>query len=130
MMLGLRAIDPSTITVSSDPLAAFNAAQTSANNDAVLPLCAGMVLPAGFVGPVNCDSSQGGPTYSAATGQVATAQQQSCVQAGGWMDSVTGTCTPGASASTNTVLWVAVGLAVALTLLGSWQTTRGIGNER
>ena len=70
MMLGLRAIDPSTITVSSDPLAAFNAAQTSENNAAVappLPLCSDITTSAGFVGPINCDPSQGPVNYTPAT---------------------------------------------------------------
>lgn len=59
--------DSSIIVVSSDPLAAFNAAQTPENNDSVLPPCAGMTLPPGFVGPVNCNPSNGGPTYTPAT---------------------------------------------------------------
>lgn len=31
-----------------------------------LPACSSLTLPAGFVGPVECDASAGGPVYTAA----------------------------------------------------------------
>lgn len=32
-----------------------------------LPLCSSLTFPAGFVGPINCDASQGGPNYTTST---------------------------------------------------------------
>lgn len=39
-----------------------------------LPLCSSITLQPGFVGPVNCDPSQGGPYYPASQSQLADVQ--------------------------------------------------------
>lgn len=59
-----------TIYLSTDPLQAFNAAQTAENNDYVAatakPKCKDIVAEAGFVGPIDCDPSEGPVTYTPA----------------------------------------------------------------
>jgi hypothetical protein len=41
-----------------------------------LPACAGITLPPGFVGPVECDPTLGGPSYPASQSQVLSLQEQ------------------------------------------------------
>lgn len=53
-----------TIQLTWDPTTSMPTDSTPGVLPSALPLCAAMLpLPCGFVGPVNCDYSQGGPAY-------------------------------------------------------------------
>jgi hypothetical protein len=43
--------------------------------DSSLPLCTSITVPAGFVGPLQCDASQGPPTYPASQTQLSSVEQ-------------------------------------------------------
>ncbi len=79
----------------------------------ILPPCSTITLPVGFVGPVNCDNSMGGPNYSVSAGQSQAQAQQAaavaCSQAGGTFDPTSGACS---QSNMSTYLMIALAAVV------------------
>jgi hypothetical protein len=112
----LMSLGDDTTDGTTDSDSEWGASATGSASSGTLPLCSGITLPAGFVGPVNCDPSSGPPTYTVTTGasqaSAAASAQAACSQAGGTFNASTGAC-----AQSNATMYLVLGLGALITLL-------------